>query len=80
VRARHKVAVSPQARVQGIGEIVRPAAFEIARNAGYEEMYLETDFVLGSALGLYHKWGFEQRPFPFDSDYRRANVYMVLDL
>ncbi|MEM7363724.1 MAG: GNAT family N-acetyltransferase [Pseudomonadota bacterium] len=75
-----KMAVSPEARGQGIGEIVGSAAIEIARNAGYEEMYLETNSVLGPALGLYHKLGFEQRPFPFDSDYQRANVYMVLDL
>ena len=75
-----KMAVSPQARGQGIGEIVGSAAIEIARNAGYEVMYLETNSELGPALGLYHKLGFEQRPFPSDSDYRRANVYMVFDL
>ena len=74
------MAVSPQARVQGIGEIVGSAAIEIARNAGYEEIYLETDYVLGPALGLYHKLGFEQRPFPFDSDYLRAKIYLALDL
>ena len=56
------------------------AAIQIARNAGYEEMYLETDYVLGPALGRYHKLGLEQRPFPCDADYRRANGYMVLEL
>ena len=60
--------------------MVGSAAIEIAWNAGYEEMYLETNSELGPALGLYHKLGFEQRPFPFDSDYRRVNVYMVFDL
>ena len=60
--------------------MVGSAAIEIAWNAGYEEMYLETNSVHGPALGLFHKLGFEHSPFPFDSDYRRANVYMVLDL
>ena len=52
---------------------------EIVGNAGYEEMYLETDYVLVPALGPYHKLRFEQRPFPCDADFR-ANVDMVLDL
>ena len=55
------------------------AAIEIVGNAGYEEMYLETDYVLVPALGPYHKLRFEQRPFPCDADFR-ANVDMVLDL
>ena len=75
-----KMAVSPEARGRGIGEIVGSAAIDIARKAGYGEMYLETNDVVKPALRLYHKLGFEQRPFPFDSDYQRANVYMVLDL
>ena len=75
-----KMAVSPEARGRGIGEMVGSAAIDIARKSGYEEMYLETNDVLKPALGLYLKLGFEQRSFPFESDYQRANVYMVLDL
>ncbi len=71
-----KMAVTPQARGRGIGDLLGESVVSRARQRGVKTLFLETNSTLVPALGLYRKLGFSQLPFPHTSDYRRANVYM----
>lgn len=75
-----KMAVARAARGRGIGRLVGEAIINTARDRGFMKIYLETNARLTPALGLYRKLGFKRQPFPYDSDYSRANVYMELAL
>jgi GNAT superfamily N-acetyltransferase len=46
----------------GHGERLLDDALRIARAAGYRTMILQTNRVLVEAIGLYRKYGFEDRP------------------
>ena len=71
-----KMAVDPAFRGRGIGRRLGEAIIERARELGAQTLFLESDTILGPALRLYRKLGFEEisrQPSP----YARGNVYMV---
>jgi putative acetyltransferase len=74
-----KMAVKPSARGLGIGQRLGAAVVERARRAGARRVELLTNSALLPALGLYRRLGFRDVPLE-SSDYRRADVKMVLEL
>lgn len=71
-----KMAVDPAAQGRKIGQRLGVAFLDYARDAGYQVAFLETNAVLAPALAVYDRLGFVRLPFPYDSDYARADVYM----
>jgi ribosomal protein S18 acetylase RimI-like enzyme len=74
------MAVSPAYQGRGIGWQLGTAVIEFARSAGAREIMLLTNSRLAGAIRLYERLGFAHRPLPKDTDYARADVYMVLPL
>jgi putative acetyltransferase len=70
-----KMAVSPQARGQGLGRRLLEACETAAREAGANRLYLETSSTLKPAGKLYRSFGFVDLP-PHPSPYVRADVWM----
>lgn len=75
-----KLAVSPEARGQGIGRHLVEACLACARQKGIPRVVLLSNSQLKSAIRLYEGLGFQHRPLPADSHYLTADVYMELDL
>ena len=75
-----KMGVYKSGRGHGLGKLLLTAALEKAAEMGFGKLYLETNSKLAPALGLYRHLGFVQMPFPWESDYNRADVYMEIDL
>ncbi len=74
-----KMAVSPAARGRGIGRLLGQAAIERARASGARRVELLSNTVLAPAIALYRKLGFVEAPLGA-TEYRRANIRMVLEL
>ncbi|MCB1646148.1 MAG: MarR family transcriptional regulator [Pseudomonadales bacterium] len=71
-----KMGVTSSARGTGAGRKLMDMALTVARKLGWQVLYLETNDRLRPALSLYRQAGFIELPFPWRSDYARANVYM----
>jgi ribosomal protein S18 acetylase RimI-like enzyme len=70
-----KMAVSPNMRGKGIGELLCRHAMKKAKQLGAKKLYLESNTVLKPAIDLYYKMGFQKvskRPSP----YARCNIQM----
>jgi len=74
-----KMAVSPQTRGLGIGELLGKATIEKAQSLGASCLYLESNTVLTPAISLYKKLGFKEVS-GVDSPYERCNIQMELKL
>ena len=74
-----KMAVTPAAQGHGIGALLGRAAIEHARHLGAGWIELLSNTSLAPALHLYRKLGFAEVPLG-DTDYRRADIRMVLKL
>lgn len=75
-----KMAVRPEARGRGYGDLLVGAAVAWARERGARRVFLLSNTLLAPAIRLYEKHGFvtEHRgPHP---GYERANIRMELDL
>ncbi len=70
-----KMAVSPSARGLGIGEALGRHVLAKARALGARRVYLETNPVLGSAVRLYRRLGFEE-VVGHDSPFARCGLQM----
>ena len=55
------------------------AAVALARSLGCPRIDILSNRRLGPALGLYRSLGFVEAPMP-GTDYKRADIYLVLDL
>lgn len=74
-----KMAVDPVARGTGIGRALAEAVIACARALGADTVELYSNTVLVPAISLYRSLGFVEVPLPH-SDFRRANIRMVLSL
>ena len=74
-----KMAVAPTAQGRGVGRALGEAAIVRARWLGASRVELLSNTLLAPALALYRSLGFVEVPLP-RTDYRRANIKMVLEL
>ena len=74
-----KMAVAPSAQGRGVGRALGEAAITRARSLGAPRVELLSNTILEPALALYRSLGFVEVPLP-RTDYRRANIKMVLEL
>ena len=72
-----KMAVSPEARGEGIGRQLLRAAIDRFLAIGGSRLYLESHSSLRDAIHLYETAGFRHEAPPAPSEYARADVYMV---
>jgi GNAT superfamily N-acetyltransferase len=72
-----KMAVTASSQGQGVGRRLLDAIVQAFGRTDGHLLYLETNAVLTTAIGLYERSGFEHRQRPTPSPYERANVYMV---
>ena len=72
-----KTAVTASQQSKGIGRKLVEAAIAEFFELGGTLLFLETNTVLKSAIGLYESLGFQHASRPTPSPYERANVYMV---
>ena len=70
-----KMAVQEDAKGLGLGRLVGEAALQIAREAGAERVWLESNRALAPAINLYRSLGFVELPFE-PSQYQRADIQM----
>jgi ribosomal protein S18 acetylase RimI-like enzyme len=75
-----KMAVSPDHRGRGIGDMLMTACIEYARESGKRWILLESNTKQVAAIGLYRKFGFLETSLDPDSYYQRANIRMELDV
>lgn len=75
-----KMAVSPQARGQGLGDVLMEAVLRVARERGAQRVYLVSNTKLAPALGLYRKHGFVTTRLgdevSREAGYERADIEM----
>ena len=74
-----KMAVDEKERGKNIGYMLGYAAVNKAKILGAKNIQLETSSTLMPAVNLYKKLGFIEVPLK-DSEYKRCNLKMVLDL
>lgn len=74
-----KMAVAEKERGKGIGWLLGQAAIVKARELGAKTIYLESNTILGPAIRLYQKLGF-QKIVGQHSAYDRCNIQMELKL
>lgn len=73
-----KMGVDPSAQGFGIGRSLIEAAIAEFERLGGNELFLETNTRLATAIHLYESTGFEHQPaIRAGSPYERANVYMI---
>jgi ribosomal protein S18 acetylase RimI-like enzyme len=74
--------VDPQFRGKGIGRALATRLIEVAREAGYTRMRLETSRMQIAAQGLYRSLGFQgiERYDQGSEVYRACDVFMELSL
>ncbi len=72
-----KMSVTEAFKGRGIGRKLALAAIRKFEKTGARELYLESNSRLTAALSLYESLGFAHRPARRDSEYTRADVYML---
>ncbi|HEX5726573.1 MAG TPA: GNAT family N-acetyltransferase [Longimicrobiaceae bacterium] len=75
-----KLAVRPDARGRGLGDLLLRAAVDAARARGGRRVRLFASTVLAPALALYRKHGFVTTRVGPHPEYARTNLEMVLEL
>lgn len=70
-----KMAVSPQARGQGVGYLLGEAIVQKAKELGADKLYLESNTQLEPAINLYKKLGF-MKVEGYTTPYKRCNIQM----
>lgn len=71
-----KMAVTADYQAQGIGAKLMQACIKEYHQLNGKKLYLESHSSLKPAIKLYHRWGFQQLPHPFKSEYQRSDFYM----
>lgn len=76
-----KLYLAPQARGKGLGELLLNKCVELAKNMGYNRLYLESLPELNNAVRLYEKVGFIKQKCPLgESGHFACNLWMIKDL
>ncbi|HET7468430.1 MAG TPA: GNAT family N-acetyltransferase [Gemmatimonadales bacterium] len=75
-----KMAVAPEARGKGYGDLLMEAAVEFSRQAGARRMIIVSNTKLAPAIRLYEKHGFVRIPLEAHEHYARADIRMERDL
>jgi ribosomal protein S18 acetylase RimI-like enzyme len=79
-----KMAVAPEARGRGLGDVLIRAVIQAARERGARQLYLVSNTTLAPAIALYRKHGFVvTRTGPEVAQatgYERSDIEMVLTL
>lgn len=75
-----KMAVSPNCRGKGYGDVLMRAAVEWARSQGAGYVMLLSNTKLEPAINLYKKHGFAVARLGSHPDYDRCNIEMILSL
>lgn len=73
-----KMAVSPEARGKGIGDILMTTAIDWAKSKGATKVMLLSNTVLIPAITLYKKHGFKTVHLGPHPDYERCNIEMEI--
>jgi ribosomal protein S18 acetylase RimI-like enzyme len=71
-----KMAVAPEARGRGFGDLLMETAIRFARELGVPKVVIVSNTVLEPAIRLYQKHGFVRVPLSSDGRYLRANIRM----
>lgn len=75
-----KMAVRPDQRGKGYGDVLMQTAIDWSRKRGLKEIFLLSNTVLEPAIALYKKHGFKTVNLGPHPDYERCNIEMHLDL
>lgn len=75
-----KMAVAPQARGRGLGDLLMEAAVQYGRESGARRLIIVSNTVLEPAIRLYRKHGFVPVPLSADDRYQRANIRLEREL
>jgi ribosomal protein S18 acetylase RimI-like enzyme len=75
-----KMAVAPNARGRGLGDLLMETAIRFAQEIGARRVIIVSNTILAPALKLYRKHGFVEVPMADDGRYRRANVRLEREL
>ena len=76
-----KMYLLPQARGKGLGRLLMQKCIDFARNAGYQNIYLETMPELSTAIRLYEKMGFKRLTAPMgQSGHYGCDIWMMLSI
>ena len=75
-----KMAVAPEARGRGYGDLLMDACVAFSRAAGAREIVIVSNTRLQPAIRLYQKHGFVRVPFKDDGRYVRADMKLVRQL
>jgi ribosomal protein S18 acetylase RimI-like enzyme len=75
-----KMAVAPEARGRGYGDLLMEAAISFAGETGARRIVIVSNTVLQPAIRLYLKHDFVQVPLSSDGRYRRANIRLEREL
>ncbi|HKX83665.1 MAG TPA: GNAT family N-acetyltransferase [Pyrinomonadaceae bacterium] len=73
-----KMAVAPDARGLGVGDLLMAASVDYAKDSGAKTVWLESHTKLSPAISLYRKHGFVEVPGDPNSLYARADIRMEL--
>lgn len=75
-----KMAVSPNARGLGLGNLLMEATESWARTQNATEIMLQSNTVLTPAITLYKKHGYKEVKIATPSEYARCNIEMIKPL
>ena len=75
-----KMAVAPDARGRGFGDLLMEACIDFARGAEFHRVAIVSNTALEPAIRLYRKHGFIQVPLTIDPRYERVNIRLELEL
>ena len=75
-----KMAVAPEARGKGYGDLLMDAAVEFSRQRGAHRVVSVSNTKLAPAIRLYEKHGFVRVPLNASEQYARADIRLERDL
>lgn len=71
--------LQPELRGKGLGQLLLQYCMNVAREIGYQKMYLDTHLDMGPAIALYTKNGFKDIP-PYYHNPIEETKYLGLEL